>query len=115
MDGYPVHEDEALQHFLRKVTGTVGSRLKAVVLYGPRLRATNGNGAPYNILTILEEVSPSVQEAIEAIAEHMATYHHVPFSVVAFSEEEQRRKVRDPYWRRVREEGVVVWPRRQEG
>jgi hypothetical protein len=111
MERYPVHQDEVLQHFLRKIEGPVGSHLKAVVLYGPRLKAVNRDNTEYNILAILDEVSPSVRETIAAIADHMAMYHHVPFSVVAFSEEEQRQKVQKPYWRKVRQEGVVVWPR----
>jgi len=113
MCGYSMQEDEALQHFLRKIEGTVGSHLKAVVLYGPRLKAVNGDNIEYNILTILDEASPSVRETIASIADHMALHHHIPFSVVTFSEEEQRQKVRKPYWKKVRQEGVVVWPRRR--
>lgn len=111
MARYVVNQDEALQHFLRKIEGVAGDRLQAVVLYGPHLKGQNGSETAYNILAILDEVSPEVRSTIEELATQMQSQHHVPFLVVAFSEEEQRLELRKPHWRNVRESGLVVWPR----
>jgi len=113
MARYVANQDEALQHFLRKIEGVVGDRLQAVVLYGPRLDRQNGGETAYNILAILDAVSPDVRSTIEGLATQMQSQHHVPFLVVAFSEEEQRLELRKPHWKKVREDGLVVWPRQQ--
>jgi len=112
MATYLAQEDEVLQHFLRKIVGAAGPNLKAVVLYGPRLMGRDGQkNAPYNVLTILDEVSPAVRHTLEGAATYMQTHHNVPFWVETITEEEQRRRIRNPKWRRIREQGTVVWPR----
>ncbi|NOZ05351.1 MAG: hypothetical protein GXP41_03215 [Chloroflexi bacterium] len=112
MATYPVDQDVVLQHFLRKVTHVAGMNLKAVVLYGPRVVAKNGKPSEYNILTILDKDSPAICDQIAGVATHMRADHQVSFSVVALTEEEQRKKIHNPQWRQMREKGVVVWPRR---
>jgi len=72
----------------------------------------NGNGAEYNILTILDKESLTICDEIAGVAAHMQANHQVPFSVVSLTEDEQRKKIRNPQWRQIREQGVVVWPRR---
>jgi len=112
MATYPVEQDVVLQHFLREVTHATGTNLKAVILYGPRVLAKNGDSEEYNILTILDNESPTICDEITEVATHMQMNHQVPFSVVILTEDEQQKKIRNPQWRHIRGQGVVVWPRR---
>jgi predicted nucleotidyltransferase len=108
-DGAKILEkDKVLETFVRELRKALGSRLKRVILYGSRARGDDSSDSDYDILAIVDEVSPSLRDIVDSIAGNILYEYNVLVSVFPISEDRYEYEIYNPLLMNIRKEGILI-------
>ena len=99
--------DKPLFALSNGLSSALGSRLRKVILFGSRARGDHGLYSDYDVLVVVNELTPEIENAIDDVAgEVLVTYDAV---ISAFSMDEQAfGSRRGPFLRNIRREGRLI-------
>jgi predicted nucleotidyltransferase len=73
--------DKLLEELLCEMRNRLGFHLKQVILFGSRARGEEVSGSDYDILVIVDEISPQVKNIIDEISGDFLYHNNVVFSI----------------------------------
>lgn len=100
--------DEVITLFSRKLKEQLGNRLIRTILFGSRAREDYHPDSDYDVLVIVDEVTPEVNQAIDDLAGEFLYEYGKLFPVIAVSEKRFASQKYDPFYMNIRKEGVTV-------
>jgi predicted nucleotidyltransferase len=100
--------DPVLHFFKEAVTGALGSNLRQIVLFGSRARGDAKAGSDYDLLVVVDKVSPQTVDDLDDIAGKALVDHGVVVSAFPIAEEDRARRRYSPLLLNVAREGVAV-------
>lgn len=100
--------DPALDEFIHQIREEVGDRLKEVRLFGSRARGNHSRESDYDLLVIVDKVTPQLEESIEALGTRWLLDEGVVISTFVFSEADLERLRFEPFIMNIEREGVRI-------
>jgi len=100
--------DKILNRFLRALRKELGDHLKQVILFGSRAGQDACLDSDYDCMTILDTVSPSLNDIIDEIAGEFLYEYNIVFSVFPVSQDRYQHEIHNPFFMNVRREGISL-------
>ena len=100
--------DELVTLFSKKLKEQLGNRLIRIILFGSRARGDYHPDSDYDLLVIVDEVTPEVKDAIDDLAGEFLYEYSKLFPVIAVSEKQFASEKYNPLYMNIRKEGITV-------
>lgn len=100
--------DPALTAFEAAIRERLGDHLTQIILYGSRARGDNDPDSDYDLLLVVDEVTPEVNRIIDDVAGDCFCEYSRLFPVIAVSEERFKNDLYEPLLINVRREGIPL-------
>jgi len=99
-------EDVALTAFQAAIRNRLGVHLKEIILFGSRARGDGDLESDYDILLVVDEVTPEVNEAVDDVAGEILYDRGEVFSVFPVPVRRYENDTYSPFLINVRNEGI---------
>lgn len=103
--------DKLLEHLLDEIREQLGKHLKQVILFGSRARGDYVADSDYDLLAVVDSVSPEIKEIVDKVAGEFLFQYNTVFSILPISEEKYRKKTYEPLLLNIRKEGISLEPK----
>lgn len=103
-----IKQDENLRHFLFKLEAHFKENLKRVILFGSRARGDSAEDSDYDLLIILDKVTPETNELIDELSGEMLYEYNAVFSVFVYTEKDLDSREYSPFIMNLRKEAVEL-------
>jgi predicted nucleotidyltransferase len=100
--------DPVLRYFKTAVAGALGKHLREIVLFGYRARGDAKAGSDYDLLVVVDKVSPQLVDDIDDIAGEALVHHGAVISAIPISEEDRAKRRYSPLLIQAAREGISV-------
>lgn len=100
--------DKLIQRIHREIQTRLGFHLKKAILFGSRARAEEVPESDYDILIIVDEISPQIKNTIDEIAGDFLFQYNMVISIFPVTEDYHLKQEVDPFLRNVRNEGIAL-------
>jgi len=100
--------DELITLFSKKLKERLGNRLIRIILFGSRARGDYNPDSDYDLLVIVDKVTPEVNESINDLAGEFLYEYSKLFPVIAVSEKRFANEKYNPLYMNIRKEGVTL-------
>ncbi len=103
-------EKAALSDFLTRLKEDCADQVRDVILFGSKARGDGHPGSDVDLLVVVEQRTPEVDEAISVIAADILLDRGVDISALDFTRKEvgECSAIGTPFMRNVAEEGIVL-------
>ncbi|MCD6327318.1 nucleotidyltransferase domain-containing protein [bacterium] len=99
-------KDPALSAFEAAIRERLGEHLKKIILFGSRARGDNDPESDYDILLVVDEVTPDVKRiSLDVSGECFCEYSRL-FPAIPISEERFKNDLYEPFLINARREGI---------
>ena len=100
--------DEVVTLFSKKLKERLSNRLIKIILFGSRVRGDCHPDSDYDLLVIVDEVTPEVNETVDDLAGEFLYEYSKLFPVIAVSEKQFANEKYNPLYMNIRKEGVTI-------
>jgi len=100
--------DPVLRFFKSAIAGTLGNRVREVLLFGSRARGDATAESDYDLLVVVDKVDTSVVQGIDDIAGRALLDHGAVVSAFPIAQEDRTRRRYSPLLINVAREGMAV-------
>lgn len=100
--------DDLVSDFARALRARLGSQLKELILYGSRARGDYAPDSDYDCLALVDAFDPQLKDTIYELAGEFLYRYDAVFSVIPVVEAEYHRRLYNPLFMNVRNEGIVM-------
>lgn len=100
-------KDKSLKIFIDQLRKHFGRNLKKIILFGSRARGDHSEESDYDLLVILEKVTPEIKKHVDEIEDQMLFSHGALFSTFLFTPEELEEREFEPFIMNATKEGLV--------
>ncbi len=101
-------QDTVLTAFEEAIRERLGPHLKRIILYGSRARGDNDPDSDYDLLLVVDEVTPEVNHIIDDVAGDCFCEYSKLFPAIAVSEQRFKNDVYEPFLINARREGIPL-------
>lgn len=100
--------DELIALFIKKLKERLDNHLIQIILFGSRARGDYHPDSDYDLLVVVDEVTPAVNEAIDDLSGEFLYEYSKLFPVVAVSEKRFTHERFNPLYMNIKKEGVTL-------
>jgi len=101
-------DDLVLSQFAGEMRSRLGDHLKALVLFGSRARGEAAQDSDYDLVAVLDAVSPMNKQIIDEIAGNLLYEHSVVFSIFPVPLDLYQQEIKTPFLMNVHKEGRLL-------
>ena len=98
-------QDEILNIFKTKINRALKNRVKKIILFGSRARGDNAPDSDYDVLLVLDEISPEIKKLINNLEGEILYDHNAVFSAFPYTFKDIERRKYDPFIINAQKEG----------
>ena len=104
------HEKKSLDEIVKKLKECLGDRISAVYVFGSRVRGDFGGWSDFDVLVILKDRTPEIEEKVIGIFVDEEIKAGLSFSPVIkdIRSFEQEKKHHTPFYENIMREGVPL-------
>ncbi|HUT52299.1 MAG TPA: nucleotidyltransferase domain-containing protein [bacterium] len=96
------------QEFADLLRERLGPRVKQVILFGSQARGDAWEGSDYDVLVVVDQCTPEIEETVLETDVEMMNRHETLFASLLYSEEEWRKEEEFPLGWNVKREGIAL-------
>ena len=100
--------DKILDIFTSRIRKDFKSKVKKIILFGSRARGDGAADSDYDILLVMDEVSPLVKSQINHLEGDMLFNYNAVLSAFPFTPKELARRRYEPFLMNAQKEGKEI-------
>ncbi len=104
-----MNQNEILAHIEQEIRKRLGDHLKKIILFGSRARGDHEPDSDYDLLVILDEISPSVKDAVYEVGGEFLYEHNIVLSLLPIIENTINERYYEPFLINAFKEGIVCY------
>ncbi len=104
-----MNQNETLSLLEREMKRRLGDRLRKIILFGSRARGDHEPDSDYDLLVVLNEVSPLTKDAIYEVGGEFLCEHGIVLSLLPIMESRIAEKTYEPFLINALKEGIVCY------
>lgn len=94
------------REFAALLRDRLGPRVKQVILFGSQARGDARDGSDYDVLVVVDERTPEIEETVLDTDVEMMNRHETLFASIIKTEKEWRRLEKFPIGWNIKQEGI---------
>jgi len=98
--------DELINLFADTLRKLLGSRLKQIILFGSRARGDFSPDSDYDLLIVVDEVTPDIKEMINEVSSDFLYEYDRVFATIPVAENMFKTSIYNPLYMNVQREGI---------
>jgi len=109
------HEREAITEYLERLREKYADQVARVVLFGSKARGDGDEESDIDLFVVLRTDDPELKDEIWQMSYEIELKRGVAFGdlVVGRSDYARMRRIEEPVFRNIRDEGIELWARRR--
>ena len=100
--------DELISLFADTLRKRLGPHLKQIVLFGSRARGDFSPESDYDLLIVVDEVTPDIKEIINDVSGEFLYEYDKVFAAIPVTESKFKTSIYNPLYLNVRREGISL-------
>ena len=100
--------DDILNIFKSELNKRLKGQVKKIILFGSRARGDNAPDSDYDLLLLLDNVSPETKKTVTRLEGDLLYNYNVVFSAFPFLSRELEQRKFDPFIMNVQREGREI-------